>query len=413
MQPNCKNSKSGYRIYKTDKISWTAPKNFFLTKMYLISLLIFGFISVILVISESPTIVYRCCEEGEVLLKDFKCAKTTEKWKPIIVKMNPVVAPLNTTQVEKLLREGWKVKVSRPKCERNQRSHLATLHPNHEFLLIENGSLWFKGNFLPPTAFCADHDSAIVCVKDEGTSTAAYNESPAEQVKKVLVKKCCRDGGMYSEEKFGCVVNSPQKFHSISEFLQNTTSLNVLNVSNTFFDMGFPHCDEGLIMTGRLSDHDSSLQQDGSLLLPTAKVVLQPKTFCLEYLDGKNDAVPTIFTCPNYLPMPVNGSHIAPDETDLRLTIYPLGLFISAFFLAATLAAGCLLPTTHHMLHWRCQTCHVACLMVGYFLLGITQMAGHKFPVELCIAFGELLLLLLFLFYLFFFIFFIFFFFSI
>lgn len=357
--------------------------------MYLISLLIFGFVSVVLVISESVTTVYRCCSEGEVLLDDFKCGRTSRKWKPIILQQNPY-APLNSTQVEKLLKE-WKIKVSRPKCEKNQRHYLATLRTAHEFVLIENGNLWFKGDSLPPGAFCVDHESAIVCVNDERTSTDNYNDSPAEQVKKVYIRKCCTNQGIYSEEK-GCVINFPQKSLSISEFLQNTTSLNVLNISNTFLDVGFPYCEEGYITTGRLSDHDSSLQQDGSLLLPTSKVVLQPKTFCLENIEGKNDGVPTIFTCPNYIPVPVNGSHIAPDESDIRLTIYPLGLFISAFFLAATLAAGCLLPTTHHMLHWRCQTCHVACLMVGYFLLGITQIAGHKFPVELCITFGEYML---------------------
>lgn len=353
--------------------------------MYLISLLIFGFVSVVLVIGESVTTVYRCCSEGEILLSDFKCGRTTKKWRPTIVTVEEPT-PLNNTQVEKLLKE-WKIKVARPKCEKNQRSYLAKLQPNHEFVLWENGNLWLKGEYLPPTAFCVDHDSAIVCVKNEDSSTADYLDSPAEQVKRVYVKKCC-SGGLYSDEVSGCVLR-PQKTPTITEFLQNTTSLNVLNVSNTFLDTGFPYCEEGIIPTGKLSDHDSSLQQDGSLLLPTAKVVLQPTSFCLEYYEGRTDSVPTIFTCPNFLPYPANGSHIAPDQTDIRLTIYPLGLFVSAFFLAATLAAGCLLPTTHHMLHWRCQTCHVACLMVGYFILAITQIAGHKFPVEMCKTFGK------------------------
>lgn len=354
--------------------------------MYLISVLIFGFVT--LVVSESVTTVYRCCSEGEILLNDFKCGRSNKKWKPTIVTdKNP--EPLNATQVEKLLKE-WKIKVARPKCDKSQKPYLAKLHPNHEFVLFESGILWLKGEYLKPTAFCVDHDSAVVCVNNENSSTDDYADSPAEQVKRVYVKKCCRDG-LYSEDKSGCVLQ-PQQFPTISEFLQNTTSLNVLNVSNTFLDTGFPLCEDGfIIMTGRLSDHDSSLQQDGSLVLPPAKVVLQPNSFCLEYLEGRNDNVPTIFTCPNYIPVHGNGSHIAPDTGDIRLTIYPLGLYISAFFLAATLAAGCLLPTTHHMLHWRCQTCHVASLMVGYFLLATTQIAGHKFPAELCKTFGKFL----------------------
>ncbi|GLG98369.1 Probable G-protein coupled receptor Mth-like 1 [Gryllus bimaculatus] len=79
-----------------------------------------------------------------------------------------------------------------------------------------------------------------------------------------------------------------------------------------------------------------------------------------------------------------------PDADDVRFTLYPVGLMLSVFFLAATLAAGCLLPGAHHALHWRCQTAHVACLMVGDLLLAVTQMAGTGVPPELCHATGKL-----------------------
>lgn len=74
---------------------------------------------------------------------------------------------------------------------------------------------------------------------------------------------------------------------------------------------------------------------------------------------------------------------------DIRFTLYPVGFIISAVFLAATLAAGCLLPTSHHVLHWRCQTHHVACLMLGDILMAIIQLAGDSLHGGSCKALGE------------------------
>lgn len=75
--------------------------------------------------------------------------------------------------------------------------------------------------------------------------------------------------------------------------------------------------------------------------------------------------------------------------TDIRFTLYPVGFIISAVFLAATLAAGWLLPTSHHVLHWRCQTHHVACLMLGDILMAIIQLAGDSLHDGSCKALGE------------------------
>lgn len=74
---------------------------------------------------------------------------------------------------------------------------------------------------------------------------------------------------------------------------------------------------------------------------------------------------------------------------DIRFTLYPVGFIISAVFLAATLAAGWLLPTSHHVLHWRCQTHHVACLMLGDILMAIIQLAGDSLHDGSCKALGE------------------------
>lgn len=62
----------------------------------------------------------------------------------------------------------------------------------------------------------------------------------------------------------------------------------------------------------------------------------------------------------------------------MRFTLYPIALLISAVFLAATLATGWLLPASHHVLHWRCQTHHVACLMLGDVLMAVIQLSGDS-----------------------------------
>lgn len=74
---------------------------------------------------------------------------------------------------------------------------------------------------------------------------------------------------------------------------------------------------------------------------------------------------------------------------DIRFIIYPIGLALGAVFLAATLAAGAILPASHHVLHWRCQTNHVACLLGGDVLLCITHLSGRMDPT-VCVLIGKL-----------------------
>lgn len=80
--------------------------------------------------------------------------------------------------------------------------------------------------------------------------------------------------------------------------------------------------------------------------------------------------------------------------------IYSIGLSISVIFLLATLATGFILPSNHHVLHWRCQTFYVGCLLVGDLLLAINQIFGAEISGFPCFSIGEfanLAILLLFL----------------
>lgn len=74
---------------------------------------------------------------------------------------------------------------------------------------------------------------------------------------------------------------------------------------------------------------------------------------------------------------------------DVRYVLLAIGLFISVVFLSATLATAFLLPSSHHVLHWRCQTFYVACLLVGDLLLAITQMSRNGLPQPFCSIIGK------------------------
>lgn len=73
-----------------------------------------------------------------------------------------------------------------------------------------------------------------------------------------------------------------------------------------------------------------------------------------------------------------------------RFRIYSIALIVSAIFLAMTLAIGFLIPSNHHVLHCRCQTYYVGCLLVGDLLLAINQSYGSLITGLPCLALGKL-----------------------
>lgn len=78
---------------------------------------------------------------------------------------------------------------------------------------------------------------------------------------------------------------------------------------------------------------------------------------------------------------------VSPQES--RLMLYSIGLLISVIFLLATLATGFILPSNHHVLHWRCQTFYVGCLLVGDLLLAINQIFGAEISGLPCFSIGK------------------------
>lgn len=73
---------------------------------------------------------------------------------------------------------------------------------------------------------------------------------------------------------------------------------------------------------------------------------------------------------------------------DVRFILFPIGLLISVVFLLATLATRYVLPTNRHILHWRCQTFHVVCLLIGDLELAFTQLFGRTATHFICVSIG-------------------------
>lgn len=351
-------------------------------------------------VTPAPVLVWKCCRIGEGLQQEgaegegFHCVPgASPHWTPL------VYAPRRRTYLpEGTVPPHWSVlEAQSPSCDLPMKAALVRstkVHPS--FVLFANGSLWLHETetMLPPTTFCVDTSAAVVCLESEDRAPLNVLESdvsPLAQVKwKVRVKKCCGEVAAYSEKDGTCVSTS-----TIPELLAEDIKVEGGQDENGTFGVqlgtGFPSCQQegGMVIAGSLGD--SSLQADGSLRLSMAGLLLHKEHFCVDHVLESGD-VASVFACSSSVPTVVASD--GGDASDIRFTLYPVGLLISTAFLLATLAAGFLLPQSHHALHWRCQTHYIACLLVGDLILAITQLATNSISGTACVTLGKYLTLL-------------------
>lgn len=313
---------------------------------------------VLLATAWAHVVVYYCCPNGTVVSEDRSCIPFSfPTWAPAIL------SPSQGRLLEPgTLPEDWSIKEDTiPVCKPSEyllfvASDIDVNNNPPSFVLLDNGSLVLTpphpdvlGNVDPPQ-YCVNLGGCFVCVP-----------LPKDGHRPPTVRKCCGPGAVFSEKSESC------KLHS-----QN------LHVPDVTLIEGFPDCSLGFTISGKLDDETHRLLPNGSLRISDKEVA----EFCIDHVfEHPNDGV-HIFTCS--LP-----SGASPSKSDIRFTLYPVGLFLSVFFLAVTLVASCLLPSTYHVLHWRCQTNHVACLMVGDLLLAVTQLSGSALDGPACVAIGE------------------------
>ncbi|XP_069669202.1 probable G-protein coupled receptor Mth-like 1 isoform X2 [Periplaneta americana] len=333
----------------------------------------------------AEVILFKCCPHGEVLAENNECKPSGgagSPWTPLVYSpARRAFLEHGTTPLH------WRIVDStKPKCKNGCDVVSIRSHPQAPaFLLFDNGSLLMTevSKILEPGSFCVDAGVALVCADDncvvhESTAPQSPSDTVSKQVK-ARVKKCCGEGAVYSDAKSACVVLSSNNEDTMANFSLRLESQTIVLTT------GFPACGtesaHDLVVAGKLDDPESEFKADGSLHLPAARITLRPGEFCVEhFLEHPGDKV-SVFTCHGNLP---SRNERRQRDWDLRFALYPIGLFLSVFFLAATLAAGCLLPSSHHMLHWKCQTGHVACLLVGDLLLAITQLADDRVSGGFC-----------------------------
>ncbi|KAK7868537.1 hypothetical protein R5R35_004819 [Gryllus longicercus] len=347
--------------------------------------------------------VLKCCEEGEELDTteyEARCHAVAFDPHDMLHEWRPHVYDPERGHLTREILPQWQLRVGVVRCRRDQK--LIRVPVEHEntpsYVLFVNGSVYlteYSKVVAGAGAYCLDAREVQVCASQEpeGASAAAASATAATPAPGPVVRKCCPHGATFvrRHNSTACeVAPSP-----------GTGALPAAAVDPRAYALreGFPRCEPGdFVQAGALRPGDAELQKDGSLVLAAAgPSALFPGDFCVERMlvvpgNGSPlagvDAPPGAFAChARILAGAAAVRPVAdPDADDVRFTLYPVGLMLSVFFLAATLAAGCLLPGAHHALHWRCQTAHVACLMVGDLLLAVTQMAGTGVPPELCHA---------------------------
>lgn len=306
--------------------------------------------------------VFRCCSRGETIdpdAVDGRCvalpASEPQDFVPVIIydpSNSQFLAPNATPPPY------WDMVQSRPPCRPSTFLRASPLDAPSGYVQFTNGSLWvqqYSSVMVDPGQYCLDRGGALVCQPEEPDKT----------------KKCCGPRAAYSELKTACDFWHP---HEPADLPADVAS-------------GFPRCDgDTLIMSGRINVSHwpvDGVWPAGGKLRTVDGATLRPQEYCLEHVIEEPERRSwTVFTCaPAH---DVTKSYRA----DIRFTLYPLGLLLSAFFLAVTLVASCMLPSTYHVLHWKCQVNHVGCLLVGDLCLAFVQLSGDNLQGPLCVFTG-------------------------
>ncbi|XP_003706514.2 adhesion G-protein coupled receptor methuselah-like 1 [Megachile rotundata] len=324
----------------------------------------------VLVSSEPDTTpkltILKCCRHKEELVKVSdketitRCEASKNEWKPVIYSSS-LKTFLFTPPDEWNIVQGRK-----PQCGDNSELIYVPYRNSNPFVLMENGNVLLEidsGDKFEPHEYCVDSNALLVCVQRrmDGNHLAA--------TMRPRVKKCCGEDAVYHDKLGTC-----------AQLKEATDSTPLLPNASSAVEIGsgFPTCNRYDNFTIVGDAKDAVLLPDGGLEI--SGHTLPSSQFCVERIKELNH-VSKVFACSEH-----TSQRPIMKAADIRFTLYPVGFIISAVFLAATLAAGWLLPASHHVLHWRCQTHHVACLMLGDILMAIIQLAVNHLHGGSCKA---------------------------
>ncbi|XP_076675179.1 adhesion G-protein coupled receptor methuselah-like 1 [Andrena cerasifolii] len=308
----------------------------------------------------------RCCRHKEKLVKksdgdpnaSIRCEAAENEWAPFIY------SPSQQIVLENPPSEWDVVEGRKPECGDNSVLTYVPYKSTNPIILLDDGHAIVDVHTdekFGPSEYCADSNAFFICVRKrmEGNHAAA--------TMRPRIRRCCGEDAAFHEEKNTCV---PLKEGANATPLLPNASASVEIVA------GFPTCPHYDNFTIIGDAKDAALLADGGLELHG--ITLPTGQFCVERIKELN-LVAKVFACWEHA-----SQRPVMQAADIRFTLYPVGFIISAVFLAATLAAGWLLPASHHVLHWRCQTHHVACLMLGDLFMAIIQLSGDSLHSGSC-----------------------------
>nr|AJA06111.1 G-protein coupled receptor Mth-like protein 1 [Dastarcus helophoroides] len=294
------------------------------------------------VVSGKNVTIQKCCKLTQFLSSSMECIHQDRN----VWNLN-VYSPTRGSFLpkDKIPPPNWHIKEGfKPSCKKPKfiYTNIGAYVPfqNGSLLIIENSK------FISPPDYCLNYKGVIFCVQPD--------DDKGELMSRVRVKKCCGENAIFSETNRTCIHIKDKGY--------------VIDVgANKTLSEGFPNCHHHHIAVGGHLK-DSKLFENGSLWISHYDTLVSMGNFCLEYSLENAGSSPMVMVCSDTL-------RIEKPTTDIRFVLYPIGLAFSAVFLAATLAAGYLLPASHHVLHWRCQTNYVTCLLIGDILLCIIHLS--------------------------------------
>ncbi|KAL7304126.1 hypothetical protein TKK_0003582 [Trichogramma kaykai] len=341
--------------------------------------------------SEQLLQIKRCCRFGEDLEAVSK-ASSGETHRCVPTSTSDVEAlrfgDIYSPEINNFLSEPpahWRVlENARPICPEPQ-MHLRYIPRNqfNPYVVFVSGDVLIEASsdvILSLEQFCLGSKALLACLPRNNDSLQAASTIMPQ------IRKCCGELAAYNTEKNSCVETGDKVTLEDEQILLLNSNENNGKVAAAMkMVSGSPKsvCEGNLTIIGEV--RFSELQNDGSIIV--AEHNIPAEEFCIERIQTKksNDLWPVkVFACFEHATK-VSGVPVR----DIRFTLYPVGFIVSAVFLAATLATSWLLPASHHMLHWRCQTYHVACLMLGDIAMAIIQLGGTSLQGEFCRVLGK------------------------
>lgn len=323
--------------------------------------------------SNSKKILKKCCRVGDLLNVSGQCDVGTgapKSWAPKVFfpKKKEFFDPAGT------LPNMFSVKEEeRPNCSSPE------LFKSSDIIIVANKGILIKTKHLTIEdfeAFCVDEEYSLICRNNN-------NEAVADNMtKRIELTKCCGPNEVY--DSTSC--NATNKVDPLFQ------SPNDIGYKMKFdFNYKFPDCggSNEFAIAGLFLSNNYDLST-GNVKTESGKI-FEREQFCLEHVYGPNEMYEgvKIFTCTEHFgTVPPTLTHQTDEGPFIVLAV---GLLISVLFLIATLIVGFLLLSNHHMLHWRCQTNYVICLLIGDLLLAITQISGTSLHGPACIIFAHLM----------------------